>query len=148
MFKCLECGNIFEDGEQKTWEEEHGLDTPPYEKVKACPQCKGTYTEAEQCQKCGEWFDKYDLTSGLCDDCIDSYRLDVDLCEKIGSTCRKDVQINSFYVDSFTSEQIEEILHKAIEQASKSITVDCSNFIDNDRSWFAEKVAEYEAKQI
>lgn len=26
MFKCRECGNLFEEGEQATWEERHGVD--------------------------------------------------------------------------------------------------------------------------
>lgn len=31
MYKCRECGNLFEEGEQAVWEETRGLDSPPYE---------------------------------------------------------------------------------------------------------------------
>ena len=30
MYRCTECGNLFEEGEQATWEERHGLDSRPY----------------------------------------------------------------------------------------------------------------------
>ena len=26
MYRCCECGNLFEEGEQAVWEEHHGLD--------------------------------------------------------------------------------------------------------------------------
>ena len=31
MYRCVNCGNLFEEGEQAVWEETHGLDSPPYE---------------------------------------------------------------------------------------------------------------------
>ena len=46
MYKCTECGNLFEEGEQAAWEETHGLDSPPYEKFSGCPVCKGGYEES------------------------------------------------------------------------------------------------------
>ncbi len=39
MFRCLECGELFK--EPLEYEETHGLDTPPYEKMYVCPKCKG-----------------------------------------------------------------------------------------------------------
>lgn len=55
MFKCESCGNLFEEGEQATWEERHGLDSPPYEQWSGCPICKGGYEEVHQCKECGDW---------------------------------------------------------------------------------------------
>ena len=37
MFRCLRCGKEFE--EPNTYEETHGLDTPPYERVAVCAHC-------------------------------------------------------------------------------------------------------------
>ena len=71
MYKCCECGNLFEEGEQAVWEERHGLDTPPYEKWSGCPICKGDYEEVHQCEKCGDWHFDEDLTEGICDDCLE-----------------------------------------------------------------------------
>ena len=54
MYKCTECGHLFEEGEQATWEEEHGLDSPPYEKWSGCPVCRGGYEDVNRCKATGE----------------------------------------------------------------------------------------------
>ena len=74
MFRCCECGNLFEEGEQDVWEERHGLDSPPYEKWSGCPVCKGDYEEVHQCKKYGDWYaadELYDeLYDGWCEKCL------------------------------------------------------------------------------
>jgi hypothetical protein len=40
MFKCLSCGETFIDPE--IYEETHGLDCGPYERVAVCPNCAST----------------------------------------------------------------------------------------------------------
>ena len=70
MFKCCECGHLFEDGEQAVWEERHGLDTPPYEKWDGCPICNGGYEEVHQCKECGEWHTEDELYDGWCEKCL------------------------------------------------------------------------------
>ena len=52
MYVCLDCGKVFE--EPKYWEEEHGLDSPPYELWKGCPVCGGDFVEAVICDGCRE----------------------------------------------------------------------------------------------
>ena len=47
MYRCEECGHLFEEGEQVVWIEKHGLSAPPYERFSGCPICKGTYSEEE-----------------------------------------------------------------------------------------------------
>lgn len=59
VYKCDECGHIFEDGEEKRWVEPHG------EEMKGCPICGGTYSEGKECELCGRC-----ITDGVfCDDC-------------------------------------------------------------------------------
>ena len=70
MFKCCECGHLFEDGEQAVWEERHGLDTPPYEQWSGCPLCRGGYEEVHQCQECDEWHTEDELYEGWCEKCL------------------------------------------------------------------------------
>ena len=70
MYKCCDCGNIFEEGEQAVWSETHGLYSPPYEKWSGCPVCKGWYEEANQCKECGDWYTHDELYRGLCENCI------------------------------------------------------------------------------
>ena len=70
MYRCCECGNLFEEGEQATWEERHGLDSPPYEKWSGCPVCRGDYEEVHQCKECGSWHTEDELYDGWCEMCL------------------------------------------------------------------------------
>lgn len=68
MFKCVECGDIFE--EPRTYEEHH-----PYgmgyatESFACCPSCEGAFKEAQLCKCCDEWFFEYELENGICENC-------------------------------------------------------------------------------
>ena len=53
MFICLNCNRLFEV--PRYWEEKHGLDTPPYERLSGSPCCHSSYIEAHQCDYCGDW---------------------------------------------------------------------------------------------
>ncbi len=70
MYRCCECGNLFEEGEQAVWEESHGLDYPPYEKWSGCPVCKGSYEVVYQCAGCGDWHTEDELYNGWCESCL------------------------------------------------------------------------------
>ena len=137
MFKCESCGHLFEEGEQAVWEERHGLDTPPYEKWSGCPLCYGAYEKAEPCKICGSNTEE-ELVGGVCEDCFDECKHDVDICYKIGENCLEEIEINSFLATIFSVSQIEEILLKEIRKAHEIISVDCSEFIEKDKSWFGE----------
>ena len=70
MYRCENCGNLFEEGEQAVWEETHGLDSPPYEKLSGCPVCRGDYEEVYQCKECGDWHSEDELYDGWCEKCL------------------------------------------------------------------------------
>lgn len=84
MYRCCECGNLFEEGEQAVWEETHGLDSPPYETRSGCPVCKGDYEEVHQCKECGDWHSEDELYGGWCANCLRetiNYDTFFDYCE-------------------------------------------------------------------
>ena len=74
MFKCAECGHIFEDGEQRTYAEHHPYgDTTADEYFSVCPVCGGEYEEAKSCKCCGGAFLEDELIGGYyCEDCLKS----------------------------------------------------------------------------
>ena len=82
MYKCKECGHLFEDGEQVSWTESHG------ERLVGCPICKGVYESARPCNLCGSYEEK---------ESAEEY------CEK----CKKDVKkrFNDFVEKEFTKEE-------------------------------------------
>lgn len=61
MYKCEECGHVFEEGEQSTWIEPHG------ERLSGCPICNGAYEEVHFCSICGEI--KCSMSEDVCEDC-------------------------------------------------------------------------------
>ena len=100
MYRCENCGHLFEEGEQAVWEERHGLDTPPYEQWSGCPICKGGYEEVHQCQECEEWHTGEELYDGWCEKCLlatINYDTFFEYCE-----ANKDEQ----YLDTFVMYEI------------------------------------------
>lgn len=69
MYKCVECGHLFEDGEQKIYRENigecHG--SPSYMDFSVCPICGGEYEEIMPCSVCGTY--EHDFGRPLCKDC-------------------------------------------------------------------------------
>ena len=67
FLKCLECGHIFEEGEQAIEVERHPYgDTTVNEKWAFCPVCGGDYQEAKCCECCGGAFLEDELIAGYC----------------------------------------------------------------------------------
>lgn len=141
-YKCLDCGHIFEDGEQIMWEESHGFDVSPHEKFCGCPLCKGEYEETTPCEICGSEHLEEELNCGVCDECVDSRRYDIDMCFKVGENDTDDVGLNCFLASMFTRGEIEKILFRELKEAEKIKQIDCKRFIEADRDWFAERLAE------
>lgn len=76
MYKCLECGNLFEDGEQAITSEKIGecFGTPVFEEFSSCPLCgEKNYEEAKMCKICDEY---HCNESEFCDDCYSYYKRD------------------------------------------------------------------------
>ena len=161
MYKCTECGNLFEEGEQATWEERHGLDSPPYEKWSGCPVCKGDYEEVYQCDSCGDWHTDDELYDGLCEKCLRdtiNYGTFFEYCE---------ANIDEQYLDSFMMFYLlggmdcpdkvsPEFHHLMVETYKRRVAdakllsgrfdflADCVHFVmDDDGSIGIEKYAEW-----
>lgn len=141
---CLNCGHIFEEGEQAHWIESRGefWGHACSESMSGCPLCHGEYEESKPCEICGSEHLEEDLNNGICDECINKYQYDVDVCYKIGSNDTDTVDLNCFLASMFDKEEIEQILLKELKEAQKYKKIDCKKFIEQDRSWFGERLAE------
>jgi hypothetical protein len=139
-FKCLECGHVFEEGEQAIWYEYHpyGMGTAS-EEFSGCPLCKGDYEETKHCKICGGDFLKDELNGGcVCDECLEGYRRDLEKCYAVAEAEKEEISINSLLVALLGIDEIEEILYRELE--SMGVNVDCLPYIDQDRDWFAERL--------
>ena len=72
MYKCTECGHLFEEGEQDVWYENQGEchGVTAMERFSGCPLCRGDYEEVRQCKKCGYWHTDDELYDGWCEKCL------------------------------------------------------------------------------
>lgn len=137
-YQCHECDRSFEEPDIIT--ETHGLDTPPYEKIGVCPYCKGYFEEMTQCRICDQYFTEDELSGGVCDECIYEHSIDIELCHKLGQEAEESIKINGFIASVFSEEQINEILWNRIKEINRMVNISCYDFIDSDKSWFAEKL--------
>ena len=80
MYKCLDCGHIFEEPKQYSEDRTPGgaFEGGSFiEYYTGCPVCSGAYEEAKQCEICGEYFTDDELTdtteyiNGGCGDCCE-----------------------------------------------------------------------------
>lgn len=143
-YKCLECGHIFEEGEEGHYYEKGTFWGELYSnKIKCCPLCNGDYAETTPCKICGSEHLDNELINGICEECLEDCRYDINICYEIGKSETESIELNSFIVSLFDREEMEEILFKALLQEEKIYgKVDCQKFIDVDKSWFAERLAE------
>lgn len=74
MFKCNDCGNLFEEGEQKKFCYQLGEygGVPCFEAEEVCPCCDGSFDEAEACLLCGTYGELSD--DGICNYCLSELR--------------------------------------------------------------------------
>ena len=71
MYKCLDCGHIFDEGEEKTYKETHGDLMGPAEYWKGCPICGGAFEKTVRCENCGAEFLPDELYADKwCDECL------------------------------------------------------------------------------
>lgn len=145
-YRCLNCGHIFEEGEQARWSESRGeyWGTPCSEEMSGCPLCKGDYGKTVKCAVCGSEHLEDELFGGVCGECIDEYRKDFNSCYEISKGEKQSIEINSLLASLFDAGDIEQILKEYVIEKCKD--VDCTPFIDENIEWFVEKILEKEKK--
>lgn len=69
MYKCVDCGHIFE--ECAVWYEDRGefWGASCSERMEGCPKCRGYFEEASECKECGKIEFDDELIDGLCRSC-------------------------------------------------------------------------------
>ena len=132
MYRCCECGNLFEEGEQAVWEETHGLDSPPYEKFSGCPICKGDYEEVHQCKESGDWHSDDELYDGWCENCLRetiNYDTFFEYCEANKDEQYLDTFVMCYilhceYVPKYSSYEFHELMVRVYKERIENIKRD------------------------
>lgn len=138
-YKCLECGHIFDEGEEKHYVETHGLEAPPFEEWWGCPICAGNYEVTMPCIICGSAHLKEELADGICEKCIEDASKDFELCYKIAREAeeKEEISINRFYTALLSANEIESIL---LEYLRNKTNIECNKWIKSDFYWFTERL--------
>ena len=145
MYKCLECGHLFEEGEQTSWEEDRGeyWGSPCSEKMYGCPNCRGNFEKTVSCKICGKKCLKDKLINDVCEECINKNKENIDLCFEIAESENEKIELNCFLTSVFTKDEIEEILLERLKLSKKiSHKLNFDDFVNQDKSWFAERMIE------
>ena len=161
MYKCCECGHLFEEGEQAVTYETHGFYQPPYEEIHSCPVCGGDFEEVHQCKECGDWHYEDELYDGWCEKCLretinydtffeyceankDEQYLDIFVMSELlgGMDCPKNVSLDFHCL-------VGEVYRKEVKRAKESPALfgfldACIRFImDDDGSIGRENYADW-----
>ena len=132
MYRCENCGHLFEEGEQAVWYENQGEchGVTAMERFSGCPLCHDDYEEVHQCKECGDWHYEDELYDGWCEKCLRetiNYDTFFEYCE-----ANKDEQyldafvmceiLNCEYVPKFSSDEFHDLMvetyKKRAEEAS------------------------------
>ena len=132
MFRCEECGYIFEEGEQKRWVEPHG------EELCGCPICGGAFVKVKNCVVCGEISD---TEYGVCQKCFDE-KITAKNCFEFCGNEKQNVSINVFIAEILEPSKIEAVLMEHISKGGYEKELE--KFAKYDEDWFAEKIEEQE----
>ena len=138
MYRCNNCGNLFEIGEEAHWVDTHGFADGKGEQMSGCPLCKGDFSETTPCKSCGsERFTEDEMESCICEDCIVNYSKNFDFCVKLGEKETENIKINGAIASLFSEKEINDIL---IEAAKKIENVSFEKFAEEDKGWFAQMI--------
>lgn len=161
MYKCNNCGRTFYEGEEARTRSylAHKGSEPIYTEEDCCPYCGGDYEELTKCEMCGEYHSEDELECGICDECIEEKRYDIDFCYEISKNEQPEsVRINCFLAAMFADYEINEILWDILKERQRTYKLmqsdimkdllDCTDFINSDRAWFAEKILEVATDEV
>lgn len=144
FYRCENCGNIYEQGEERVTEEYRGecFGFPSYEEVYGCPACGSPdYETLYPCGVCGELHPEDELFGGACGECIDKCRYDTETCERIAETEKVSVDVSPLITAMFDDMEIEAIVLDYLKRHSEG-SIDYMPFIEQDKDWFGERLIE------
>lgn len=143
MYRCMDCGHLFEEGEEKYHKEYYsawGEDFSTEEKC--CPVCGGTYEEMYLCPICNERY----VPEGeyVCEDCLKEHYTFENLFEFYKSMRNDFIDFLIDYKTEDFFDIIENALtgrtppRKAIEDFLAYIAC-CDDNIEDFKKWLGDK---------
>lgn len=113
MYKCKDCGAIFEEPYSK--EDYEYADVGIGKIIVAdlsyddCPHCHGSYEKAYECSECGEYFLMEEMAGDICKNCLND-KASIENLINFGEENKEELKINGFLLNCFSLKEIENIL--------------------------------------
>ena len=121
MYKCSNCGEVFE--EPNSIKEDWG------ETFSVCPYCNGDYDEVKQCDHCDEWHTEDELYYGWCEKCLRetiTYDTFFEYCESNKDEQYLDIFVMSEFLNmdmpKHSSDEFHRVMVKIYKGKVKSVT--------------------------
>ena len=145
MLVCDRCGMLMQEELLKSHREIHGhtmLGQALAEEIVDLEcRCGGTFKEATKCEVCGEWFDNEGF-HGVCEECFDEYET-VGVALEIGAENTVSVEdINGFIAECLSSEMINKILGKFVEEHFVDRCKQVIRYCEEDKEYFSDFIRE------
>jgi hypothetical protein len=139
MYICKECGDVFNQFEVDTWEEDRGefWGMPCYERMSGCPNCRGDYVEAKRCVECGAWIPEDDWD--MCEECMADYENE-EICLELGVETEDEIKLNGFLLSVYSRKEIEKILLEHLKQDEEKMANAIKDYCEWDTMYFIEWV--------
>lgn len=149
-YVCDSCGDVVDEDDLPTYEEDFGFDTGVGWKSMTqtftdnCA-CGGNFVEGKKCSLCDEYYDPDKLEGGVCEYCLEQ-EATLENAIRFGDDNQEEIAINGYLARSFTNTQIEEILTKHLVEAQKitpaKINQEAKDYCLDDKSCFGEWLEE------
>ncbi len=139
MYKCLECGHIFDRGEERIVQECRGeyWGHVVYEDVAECPHCGGVFDETVRCVKCYSEHLEDELWCGVCEECIKEEAFKY--VWEMTKDQTESVNISSLVASLFDEEQINNMLFEYVMGHYPNI--DCEDYVKLNMLELGEAIA-------
>lgn len=131
MLVCNRCGTVVNYNDLGYVTEVHG----ERHRNTHC-KCGGDFIPAKKCKLCDSWFDNTALY-GVCECCI-SEEETVGNALEIGAENTEMVEVNGFIAEVLTTEQINSILTKWVEENFVDHSIPVVQYLEGDISCFTE----------
>ena len=142
---CLDCKGSCESNELGSYSECVGefWGSPAYQSFAVCPYCGSEeIVEAMECKVCGTVYPEDEIHGAVCDECLNKYKQDPQRCYDVTKEHKTEISINDFLAQMFTESEIEKILLDFCLERK----VDCTEYVDWDKSWFGDCIIEHNSK--
>lgn len=130
MLICTNCGRVIEEDSLVYHAETHGE-----RRADDC-YCGGEFVAAVECEICGKYMADADSRI-VCDSCV-AENTTFETAREIGEQNKEKIEINGFFFDIFSEEEIDEILLEFAKKKCFGNPELVKNYTYNDDVWYFE----------